>query len=316
MSSSSSSSSSDDTDTTTSNSDSHVFTFSVIVVLVVCLLFSLSVIAGLSTIHIVKIGHFSFRPAASCAGLSPSSPAGYYWVKDSKNSSVRVYCDMTMSCGGGGWMRVAELNMKNSNHKCPSSLEERRDPPHLRTCVRNEASAGCSSVELSTNNVRYSTVCGRIVAYQVGRPNQFDSEGDDPRDPDINAEYLDGLSLTYGDMRKHIWSFAASVSEDQTCICDNDEGTSPPKFIGQDYFCEAGVVRDEDSMEGKLLSGDPLWDGTGCKHGNTCCTFNNPPWFHKRLPQPTADDIELRACRDKEVDNEDLAIEIVEIYTQ
>ena len=37
--------------------------------------------------------------AASCAALSPSSPSGYYWVNASKGSAVRVYCDMTRSCG-------------------------------------------------------------------------------------------------------------------------------------------------------------------------------------------------------------------------
>ena len=60
----------------------------------------------------------------SCAALPPSSPSGYYSVRDSTGSAVRVYCDMTRSCGGviGGWMRVAELDMTNSNHQCPSGL--------------------------------------------------------------------------------------------------------------------------------------------------------------------------------------------------
>ena len=49
----------------------------------------------------------------SCAALPPSSPSGYYWVRASNGSDVRVYCDMTLSCDNitGGWMRVAELNM-------------------------------------------------------------------------------------------------------------------------------------------------------------------------------------------------------------
>ncbi len=45
-------------------------------------------------------------PVVSCAALPPSSSSGYYWVR-SIIGSVRVYCDMTRSCGGvsGGWMR-------------------------------------------------------------------------------------------------------------------------------------------------------------------------------------------------------------------
>ena len=59
---------------------------------------------------------------------------------------------------------------------------------------------------------------------------------------------------------------------------------------------------------------DPLWDGAGCEAPNNCCSFNNPPWFHKQLPQPTTDNIEMRVCRDEDVSNEDIVIEVVEIY--
>ena len=57
----------------------------------------------------------------SCAALPPSSLSGYYMIRASNGSAVRVYCDMTRSCGNvtGGWMRVAELDMTNSSHQCP-----------------------------------------------------------------------------------------------------------------------------------------------------------------------------------------------------
>ena len=59
-----------------------------------------------------------------------------------------------------------------------------------------------------------------------------------------------------------------------------------------------------------------LWDGVGCGTQNECCSFNTPPWFFKQLPQPTTEDIEMRVCRDEDSDNEDILIEIVEIYAQ
>ncbi len=52
---------------------------------------------------------------------------------------------------------------------------------------------------------------------------------------------------------------------------------------------------------GFFYGGDPLWDGAGCGPLNTCCTFNNPPWFYKELPAPTTDDIEMRVCKDQQV---------------
>ena len=58
---------------------------------------------------------------------------------------------------------------------------------------------------------------------------------------------------------------------------------------------------------------DPLWDGAGCGPQNTCCSFNNPPWFYKQLPQHTTDDIEMRVCRDQVSGDEDVAIETIDI---
>ena len=30
---------------------------------------------------------------------------------------------------------------------------------------------------------------------------------------------------------------------------------------------------------------------------STCCSFNNPPYFTKQLPNPTTDDLEVRQCQ-------------------
>ena len=47
------------------------------------------------------------------------------WRSD--GSAVSAYCDMTLLCGGvtGGWVRVAELDMTNSSHQCPSGMSHR-----------------------------------------------------------------------------------------------------------------------------------------------------------------------------------------------
>ena len=66
----------------------------------------------------------------------------------------------------------------------------------------------------------------------------------------------------------------------------------------------------------QFYSADPLWDGAGCGPLNTCCSFNNPPWFYKELPQPTTDDIEMRVCRNQPANDEDIAIDIIEVYVQ
>ena len=264
-------------------------------------------------------GQYPFYPAASCAALPPSSPSGYYWVRASDGSAVSVYCDMTLSCGGvtGGWMRVAELDMTNSSHQCPSGLRQRTDSGQ-RTCVNYLNSAGCSSVTFPMIS-EYSKVCGKIIAYQVGSTDSFYNG----MGLSIDTFYVDGVSLTHGNPRQHIWTFASGLDEAATwphlnCLCTHtptaNEATPSPTFVGTDYFCDTGITGHY--QDGLFYGDDPLWDGAGCGPQNTCCSFNNPLWFYKQLPQSTSDDIEMRVCRDQTNIDEDTAIERVNIFIQ
>ena len=264
-------------------------------------------------------GHFPFYLLDSCAALPPSSPSGYYWVRASNGSAVSVYCDMTRSCGGvtGGWMRVAGLDMTNSSHRCPSGLME-RIYSGKRTCVRIETTGGCSSANnFITPGVEYSHVCGRVIGYQYGTTDAFISSN-------TISRYVDGVSITHGDPRQHIWTFAAASDEVGTapssnCPCTNTnraaQATPPPAFVGNDYFCDTGS---EERRQLIFYGDDPLWDGAGCGPLNTCCSFNTPPWFYKQLPRPTTDNIEMRVCTDTNSDdtNENVAIEIIDMYVQ
>ena len=261
-------------------------------------------------------GNFPFYPAVSCAALPPSSLSGYYWVRASNGSAVRVYCDMTTSCGDGGWMRVASLDFSNASTSCPSGLQERVDSG-IRTCGIESSEAACPSVMLSTSGVEYTKVCGKILAYQFGSPDAFATGSD------IDGSYVDGVSLTYGNTpRNHIWTFVAALDElghgngGSVCPCSSLSNVgilSPPSFVGDDYFCDAGAV----TFAYDTFYGDnPLWDGSGCGSNSTCCSFNTPPWFFKELSSSTSDDIEMRVCRDESRANEDIAMSSVEINVQ
>ena len=262
-------------------------------------------------INYFQIGQSSQdNPLSSCASIVGLSPSGYYWVMTSKGSAVRVYCDMTRSCGGvtGGWMRVAYLDKTNSsqNGMCPSGLRQETFSSR-QTCRRNNNSAGCSSVRFASHELSYSEICGRITAFTSGSPEGFMRT----ENTDINGTYVDGVSLTHGAPRQHIWTFAATSSDTNHCSCNNNmTGTRPPDYVGNDYFCDTrflGSGTDTDLV---------LWQGTNCTSSNACCSFNNPPWFYKQLPQPTTDDIEMRLCRDEDHGNEDVFIQIAEVYIQ
>ena len=257
-----------------------------------------------------------FISLESCADLPSSSPSGYYWVVASDGSAVRVYCDMDLSCGNitGGWMRVAELNMTDTSQQCPSNLVERNDSNIRRCQIMNSR---CSPTAYSTS-INYTKVCGRSTGYQVGSTNAFRHYYEKPNIT-INFTYVDGISLTHGDPRQHIWTFAAALDRNDNvtgprssrCPCRFDvDPFDPPQFVGEDYFCDAG---NEEFMTNETgLQTDPLWDGADC----LCCASDNPPWFYKQLPQPTTDDIEMRVCRDEVSSNENIGIQEIEIFIQ
>ena len=262
-------------------------------------------------------------PVDSCVDILhhiPASQSGYYWVKDINGYSHKVYCDMNISCGEviGGWMKVAGLDMTDINTQCPGSLRQHSDC-NKRTCgVNSDNSGACSSVIFHTNTIAYSKVCGKIKAYQCGSTDAFQPS---ISNPSINSIYVDGISLTCGNPRKHIWTFAAALDEVGTypqynCPCTNlnqaNSVTPPPDFVGNDYFYDTGSSNRY--QLGRCYSDDPLWDGDGCGPLNTCCSLNNPPWFYKELPQPKTDDIEMKVCRNSGIADEDIRIETVDIY--
>ena len=251
----------------------------------------------------------------SCKSLPPSSPSGYYWIHNSIGDLNYQFCDMTRKCGCngtvGGWMRVANMDMTNTSQQCPDGFRLKTSPK--RTCGRMTPIEGCASILFLTNGHQYSQICGKIKAYQFGQPEGFRTGG--------GAWLVDGITLYTHKQSKHIWSFVAGRDEvvegSRTCPCNAGhslEGITINATIGQDYFCDTGS--ENGALHRVFYSDDPLWDGAGCGPRSACCSFNNPPWFCKQLPQPTTDDIELQMCGYDPIHNEDTPIEIVEIYIQ
>ena len=244
-------------------------------------------------------------PAASCAVLLkffPSSPSGHYWVRSSNGSAVHVYCDMTRSCGNitGGWTRVGSINITENDTLCPGNLLKREDS---NTCEVAFSLPNCSSVNFSVNSIRYSKVCGKIKAFPIGSLEAFHGIFHS-----IDHSYVDGISLTHGHPRQHIWTLAAGNNISCPCTnnCQANSTTPSPSFVGKDYFCDTGS---EDPS-------NPLWNGGSCVAMNTCSSSNSPspPWFYRDLPHTTTEDIEMRVCSNRS--NEDIAIETIEIYVQ
>ena len=178
-------------------------------------------------------------------------------------------------------------------------------------------------------------MCGRVVGYQYGSPDalyagpyQGEPYGSviDTHHNNINSYYVDGISLTHGSPRQHIWTYVAGLNEASlhldgrfNCPCSQGslQNSTIPSFIGSDYFCESGNPMNGGKWEAKFYTADRLWNGKGCGSlEQTCCQAPGLPWFHKVFNSTTTDDIEMRDCEDENTDNEDVLVNYYEIYVK
>ena len=261
------------------------------------------------------LGRESHTPAMSCRDIvdcNPLAPSGLYWLQ-AESIIKKAFCDLeTKHCSTTGWMRVVYLNMTEPGASCPTSLRQINTPAKL--CGRRTA-PGCSSVTYPVEGIRYSKVCGQARGYQY-----YSTDGFLTSTNDINSHYVEGVSITYGNPRRHIWTYASGLSDDynynDNCPCAKHPGEAPPAFVGLDYFCESGITgRWQDNK--RIALEDPLWDGYGCGPGNSCCAQAGMPWFCRTLPQEVSEDIEVRICANgHNLNDEETYVEQLEVYVQ
>lgn len=272
------------------------------------------------------VGSCKENPVFSCAELkeiNDGMQSGLYWLRLPNGSSVNVHCDYDRQCtcskndSFNSWMRVAFHNMSNPNHSCPFNFKE-NEIEQRRMC--HTKFTGCISVFFDTLGVTYTRVCGRVIGVQFGEPNAFRPYYRN-RERTLEDPYVDGISLTHGQApRTHVWTFVMVEDEtqydDEACPCtrtDRDFTGVVPSFIDNDYFCDTGSRTSSQTI---YYADDPLWDGEGCGSTSTCCEWQNPPWFCKKLSQPTQNSLEFRVCADSTSKDEQLLLELIEIYIQ
>ena len=251
----------------------------------------------------------SIRPV-SCKDIkavNPNSPSGYYHV-----NSHNIYCNMGELCGqDGGWTRIAYLDMTMN---CPSGLQELMTGG-IRVCRREGNSVGCRSNVFQTNGISYSQICGKVVGYQKGTTDAVYTNVNN-----INDAYLDGVSITRGSPRQHVWSYIAGISSSgnsaATCPCHTGATHTVPSFVGEHYYCESGT--NSQPSFGTVYTADPLWDGNNCPSVEApCCNGTGLPWFFRDYGNATITDyIELRVCGDQGYADEDTPVQLYEIYVK
>uniref|UniRef100_A0A1X7UD52 Fibrinogen C-terminal domain-containing protein n=1 Tax=Amphimedon queenslandica TaxID=400682 RepID=A0A1X7UD52_AMPQE len=243
----------------------------------------------------------------------PNSITGYYFI-----NNQTIYCNMEELCSsGGGWTRLGYLDMTDATQNCPSGF--RLYPTDdIRACGRPATNSGsCASVQFPSNGISYSQICGRVTGYQVGHPDASHIPTAQDRN-DINSPYVDGVSITRGSPRKHVWTLMAGQSEKRNtntnCPCNFGSNVNVQSIVGSHYYCESGNPT-EQIADQVLYPMDPLWDGNDCHSLEASCC-DGLPWFHRIFNALTTDYIELRACDNAATTIEDAIVSLYEIYVQ
>ncbi|XP_065893338.1 uncharacterized protein [Dysidea avara] len=284
-----------------------------------------------------------FYPGESCEDIYNKNPeshewSGYYWIT---NGPSRVYCGMTYTgssclniyngtqwtfcnmtevaagfistCAGvgGGWRRISNIDISTGGG-CPSGWRKDTYSGVSFCRVVSDGSHTCSSTTFSTNSISYQRVCGRARGYQKGGAVAFTlySIGGQT----IDGYYVDGLSITHGNPRQHIWTFANGQFDNShlyNCPCAPGSVYPSPPFVGTNYYCESGTNNTYSTSA--YYFNDPLWDRSGCITSN-CCDNPTQPWFYRELSGTTTDDIEARICREHGFATGSVLIDQLELY--
>ena len=258
-------------------------------------------------------------------GGSPSgSPGGNPDAKHTRNKNIRL-------CGKDGpWTKIGYLDMSESLHDCPPNWEEyTKDTGGIRTCRRRSSGPSCDSVIIPSNDIHYTEICGRVVGFQFGSTGAIASNIQD-----INSYYVDGVSITHGTPRQHVWTLMAGLNQngvynhDSQCPCYTGcahKSCSVMQsvqifFIKNDWYCESGN-NDYSTWGYKSYMSDPLWDGKGCSNEESPCCAQKPgqppqPWFYKVIEGGTKDHLEIRICDDDAKRYADVLVTMYELYVK
>ena len=185
--------------------------------MVVLLMFAM--ILSLQVVTAQDVRKVSLPPVVTYGNgqeICPSTEQQNNALQKMKNSIYQYLLNGSIvpQCGEGIWYRVAYLNMADSSQQCPSAWRE-YNTNQFRACGRPVSSGASRPSQIFPISRQYSKVCGRVIGIQVASPDAF-YHG---RRSHINEGYMDGVSITRGSPRHHIWSYVGSVSEVSDNVC-------------------------------------------------------------------------------------------------
>uniref|UniRef100_A0A1X7TCE8 Uncharacterized protein n=1 Tax=Amphimedon queenslandica TaxID=400682 RepID=A0A1X7TCE8_AMPQE len=129
-----------------------------------------------------------------------------------------------------------------ATQNCPSGLRLYQSGG-VRACGRPFSGGSCVSVQFPSNGISYSQICGRVIGHSYETPDAVNSNIGSNHN-NINSYYVDGISITRGSPRQHVWTLMATQHDTivkggiYNCPCTNGSTQVTQSFVGSHYFCE------------------------------------------------------------------------------
>ena len=231
-----------------------------------------------------------------------------------------VHCDMTRA--GGGWTRVFIFDTRegaifgnNAQAPCPSNLTAKTFGAGFIGCARPNGGGSQQGLLFLVQHA-YTAVMGHVEGIVFGDADAFAGAG---RSVDVNGVYVDGVSITTGDVtREHVFTLVgAHPNFDERvnrCPCDAS-ATQPPGFVGGDFICDRPTLDGARPGNGRAYDvGNPVWDT------DVCGTSADGFWTRNTASAHDGnDDLELRLMHDQNTDgvanpDENIALTRIELY--
>ena len=114
-------------------------------------------------------------------------------------------------------MKLASWGLSAVDPICPNDLQLFSKDQVYACGIPEGSPIGCLSLPLFSSPVAHNTVCGKVTGYQKSSIDALNAVFF--ASPTINDPYVDGVSITRGTPRQHVWSYVLGKAADLDIAC-------------------------------------------------------------------------------------------------